>query len=73
MSERNNKPHGNSNDFCPDKSGSNMCEIFFSLLSGFGNIEAGKRDCNVAEVCRIATKKLTVLTFKNDGLKDVAS
>lgn len=71
MSERNNKPNGTSDDFCPDKSGSNMCEIFFSMLSGFGNVEAGKRDCNVAEAARIASKKLTLLKFANeeDGIK----
>jgi hypothetical protein len=71
MSERNNKPHGDSDDFCPDKSGSNMCEVFFSMLSGFGNIESGKRDCNVAEARRIASTKLTLLKMKSDdsGLK----
>ena len=45
--------------------GSNDCELLFSMLSGFGSIEAGKRDGNVMELERLMGCHLTM--YQNSG------
>ena len=45
--------------------GSNDCELLFSMLSGFGSIEAGKRDGNVMELEWLMGCHLTI--YQNSG------
>ena len=45
--------------------GSNDCELLFSMLCGFGSIEAGKRDGNIMELERLMGCHLTM--YQNSG------
>jgi hypothetical protein len=52
--------------FVSSRLGSDCCETFFSCLSGFGGIEAGKRDASLAEIYRLADNMLTIMSWSGD-------
>lgn len=48
---------------------SNYCECVFRNLVGFGNVEAGKRDANFKELCRLLSVMHTTMSWNCENME----
>ena len=64
---RDSNPTGETKDFGVRKFCSNACECLFSMLGGWGEIEAGMRGCGYWDLFVISQKKLLLSVKTNSG------